>query len=68
MTDEEFSKEQTELLKDVPNEFKGALSYMAYERGHSSGHEEVINELRMLISDLQEPIKSFGERIANERR
>lgn len=63
MTDDEYAKAQSDLLEDVPEEFKGTLSYMAYERGHSSGWEECINILRELVSDLAEPIKKFGERM-----
>jgi hypothetical protein len=62
MTDAEYAAEQAELLKDIPEEFKGTLSYMAYERGHSSGPEECISILRDLVSDLAEPIKKYGER------
>ena len=67
MTDEEFAKEQKEILADIPDEFKSALSYMAYERGHSSGNEEIITVLRDLVSNLQEPIDEFRERLLNTK-
>lgn len=63
MTNEEFATQQAELLKDVPEEFKSAMSYMAYEDGHSAGHEEVINILRGLVSDLLPSIKAFEKRL-----
>ena len=64
MTEQEYTEAQAELLKDFPPEFKGTLSYMAWERGHSAGYEEVLNELRGLVSDLKEPIQKYGERMA----
>lgn len=66
MTAEEYTAEQTEALAEVPAEFHGALSSMAYEHGHSAGHEEVINTLRSLIGDLLPSIKAYGFRVANE--
>jgi len=68
MTDEEFTKQQDEILSKLPEEFKGALSYMAYERGHSSGKEEVIGILKELVSDLQDAINAFEKRIKEECR
>jgi len=63
MTDEEFQLKQAELLKELPEEFHSTLSYLAYERGHSAGHEEVINILTDLCFNLQKPIQAFGKRI-----
>jgi hypothetical protein len=63
MTGDEFEAAQTELLKDIPEEFHGPLSYMAYEMGHSAGHEEVINYLRSFVGDLKAPIKQFEKRL-----
>lgn len=51
------------ILKDVPEEFKGALSYMAYEHGHSAGEDEVNMILEGIISDLMPSIKKFEESI-----
>jgi hypothetical protein len=66
MTNEEFASTQTEILKDIPEEFKSALSYMAYERGHSAGNEEIVNELRGLVSDLQQAIEDYTKRITTK--
>ena len=68
MTDEQFVKEQDEILANVPKEFRGKLSYMAYERGHSSGNEEVIGILKELVSDLKESIENFEKRIREESK
>lgn len=65
MTQEEFSKEQEEILNGggIPKEFKDALSYMAYEQGHSGGYEEVICCLRDLVEGLSKPIADFEKRV-----
>jgi hypothetical protein len=63
MTGDEFAAAQKEILEDIPEEFQGTLSYMAYESGHSAGYEEVINYLRGLVSDLEGPIKLFEKHI-----
>lgn len=60
MTDAEFAAEEAALLAPVPVDFHSALSGMAYERGHSSGYEEVINCLAGLISDLRPAIEAFA--------
>lgn len=48
-----------ELLSQVPEEFRSALSYMAYESGHSAGEEEVLCHLHSLIDGLKPAIKDF---------
>lgn len=63
----EFGKKQDELLADMPEEFKSVLSAMAWEMGHSAGFEEVINYLKSLVDDLQEPIELFACRIRRQQ-
>lgn len=62
MTEEEYAKAQAFLLKDIPEEFKGPLSSMAWEDGHYAGYEECLNILRGLVISLEEPIKKYGKR------
>lgn len=59
MTPEEFNKQETELLNKVPQEFRGWLSYYAYEQGHSAGYEEVLSYLRELIYELVPAMNKF---------
>ena len=66
MTGEEFNVQETELLKQIPPEFRSALSGMAYEDGHYAGYEEVLSILRGLINSLEEPIANFEKRIRSE--
>lgn len=51
------------LISTIPPEFRSVLSYMAYQRGHSAGEEEVNLILRELISDLKPAIEAFEKRI-----
>ena len=66
MTVEEYKQTQDELLKDIPEELQGTISYMAYEEGHSAGYEEVIGILRSHVSALEEPLKKFEARVRSE--
>jgi len=63
MTQEEFDKTQIEILNKLPKEFQSAVSYMAWESGHSAGYEEVIGILREMVSSLEKPIWEFEKRI-----
>lgn len=61
----DFRKQQR-LLEQVPVEFRAALSYMAYERGHSAGDAEITIVLADLVDGLKKPIKEFENRIERE--
>ena len=56
------------ILKDIPEEFKSVLSYMAYEQGHSAGESEVDMILRNLAFELKPAIQKFEARIRNSLR
>jgi len=68
MTGEEFAVKQNELLIQLPSQFRSAISYMAYERGHSAGHEEVLGILSGLIFDLLPSIQQFEKDIRSKER
>lgn len=55
------------ILSKVPEEFKGPLSYMAYERGHSSGRDEVQLILSELVHALLPAIKSFEQAVLKRK-
>lgn len=65
MTPEEFAEKESELLSKIPQEFRGAVSYQAYEDGHSAGYEEVLIYVERYVGMLFEPIKKFESRIFN---
>jgi len=65
MTQEQYRKEQEEILADVPKEFHSAFSMMSYERGHSARYEERISHLKELVHELKTPIANFENRIRN---
>ena len=58
---------QDELLQRVPEELRGALSYMAYERGHSAGADEILGILEGLVSDLEKPLQKLVDRLTKLR-
>lgn len=64
MTEEEFRQEQVEILSEVPHEFHEAFISMAWDRGHSSGYEEVISHLKNLVNELSSSINAFARRVS----
>lgn len=59
MTDQEFAAQELEILKSIPEEMKSPMSYYAYERGHSAGHEEVLIVLRGLVAAFEQPLETL---------
>lgn len=59
-------QKQRRLLEQVPEEFRGALAGMAYERGHWAGDAEITSVLEGLVDDLKKPIADFEKRIEKE--
>lgn len=56
-------EKSTFLLESAPQEFRATLSYMAYERGHSAGEDEVELVLEGLIADLSPAIREYTKRM-----
>lgn len=54
---------QKEMLKEIPVEFHSVLAWMAYDRGHSAGEEEVLSILGSLVDDLKPAIDNFKKRM-----
>ena len=54
------------IMRDIPEEFHSALSYMAYERGHSAGEEEIRNILMGLVEDLKPSFEKYEHRIIGQ--
>jgi hypothetical protein len=63
MTDIEFQAKQDKILQDIPKEFHGALSYMAWNEGHSAGYNEVLGYLSDFVYNLKEAIEKYTQRI-----
>lgn len=66
MTDQDFQDKQTQALCLLPPEFHATLSYMAYERGHSAGREEVLGILQGLAGDLLPAVRAYTERLKRD--
>lgn len=56
-------EERDWLSEQLPPEFRGPLSYMAWERGHSAGQDEVDMIFRGLVTDLLPAIQAFEKHI-----
>jgi len=61
----EYAAKQKELFEDnnIPVEFQGALSHLAWEQGHAYGYNEVYIHLSDLVDALAEPIHKYGMNI-----
>lgn len=66
MDKELFDRREEEILKDVPYEFRGTLTYMAYDKSHAYGREEMLFTLESLVFDLKEAIKKFEDRLRKD--
>lgn len=64
MTSEEYALEMDILLQDIPKEFHDYVRAQAYDRGHSSGYQEVYNIAVDIMYSLKAPIKEYTDRIA----
>lgn len=47
-------------IKDLPEKLKSHIHYMAYERGHSSGYAEVLNEYFDVLDTVDATMNAFG--------
>lgn len=56
-------EERDWLSEQLPPEFRSALSYIAWDSGHSAGEEEVNLIYRGLVADLLPAIQAFEKRI-----
>lgn len=63
ITKDEFNEELAEILKGLPEEFRVFVSSSSYDRGHSSGMEEVLNIANELASELSPCIEAFRQSI-----
>lgn len=63
ITDEQYAAEQAKLLDGIPQELHGPLCSYAYERGHSAGMEECINELNGLVEMIRKPLQQYTKRL-----
>lgn len=66
ITEQEFDVAQAEILSEIPTEFRGNISYIAWEYGHSAGYQEVLYYLRDLVDSIKEPIKQYTKRLSQQ--
>lgn len=63
MTLDEFNDRQDQILLALPEELRPVLSYMAYERSHAYGYQEVLNTLGGMVHDLRDAVLAYGSRM-----
>ena len=63
MTLDEFDARQNEILARLPLELQAPISWLAYERGHAYGYQEVLIHLQDMVDDLEVPILTYGRRM-----
>lgn len=63
MSAEAFISEEEKGLAEIPAEFHSVIREWAWDKGHSSGYDEVVSILRELAGSLKKPIEAFKERL-----
>jgi len=67
MTFDEYQVELDDIINELPEEFRRFVSSYAYEEGHSSGFESVLNIARDITDRLAEPIANFRNRLVGHK-
>ena len=68
MTLDEFNARQNEILAELPAELQAPVSWMAYERGHAYGYQEVLIHLQDMVDNLSAPVRAYGARMERQGR
>jgi hypothetical protein len=63
MTTVEYNEEIEEAIDELPPEFQEYVRQSSWDRGHSSGYEEVVNVAKEIASDLLPYIERYQKRI-----
>lgn len=59
MTQDEFNQKEAEILERLPIQLRSAISWMAYDRGHAYGYEEVLNHVLAMVDALEKPVEDL---------
>lgn len=52
--------------QNIPKEFRGPMSLLAYQLGHAYGYNEMWIHLNDIIDAFEEPIKNFENRVKKD--
>jgi hypothetical protein len=55
----DFNRQQDQILEQIPQEFHSFVRMYAWEQGHSSGYNEVLNIEENLIYHLTKAIERY---------
>jgi hypothetical protein len=63
---DDFNKHQGQILEALPEEFHAFVRTYAWEQGHSSGYNEVLNIEENLIYHLTRAIEKYTMKLQRE--
>lgn len=66
MTEEEFEADLAEALAALPEEFRGAVSAEAWDRGHWAGYEEVLLHARGITDWLSPAVAKYTDAVLRD--
>jgi len=67
-TDDEYNQSVLETVSVLPKEFQDYVQQEAYDRGHSSGYDEVFNYVKTMTHELKPVIEAYTKRLKNEMK
>jgi len=63
LTEEEYELRLDEMLARLPPELRPAVSWHAWQHGHSGGYEEVLLHAEDMVDALEAPVKALAARL-----
>lgn len=66
LTADEYGQELDDCLRTLPPEFASFVSKQAWDRGHASGREEVLQIAKEVAHDIGQAVTAFLKRIKEE--
>lgn len=63
MTQDEYNEALEEAVEDLPQEFQEYVRMIAWNQGHSSGYEEVVNIATDMAGELEKYVTRYQKRI-----
>ncbi len=57
----EYEAKLQSILSELPQSFRAFVSNQSWDRGHSSGYEEVLNIAQEIVSELAPAVKEYRQ-------
>ena len=65
LTQVDYDIEMEELLSVLPEEFRGFVKSFAYDRGHGSGYEEIVDIAQSVVDGLLPCVENYKNKRSN---